>query len=68
VWTAEEAARLLGPPQLTVTQVRSLIRVAALTPVGKRRAGTRGAGRYARCYRAAELIRLYDAVEKIMEE
>jgi hypothetical protein len=68
IWTAGDAARLLGPPVLTQQQVRALIRMASLTPVGKRRVTEYGKpGRYARCYRAADLIRLFDAVEQVME-
>lgn len=59
-WSAEEASKLLGPPQLSPAQVRGLIRCAGLEPVGKRRVS--GKGRHARVYRAAELIRLFDAV------
>jgi len=67
-WTAGDAARLLGPPVLTQQQVRALIRMASLTPVGKRRVTEYGKpGRYARCYRAADLIKLFDAVEQVME-
>jgi hypothetical protein len=63
LWTAEQAAAILGPPILTPTQVRHLIRCASLQPAGKRRVSPHGmAGRHARVYKAEELIRLYDAV------
>ena len=69
VWTIADAARLLGPPQLSEAQLRSLVRMASLIPVGKRRVSVLGrAGRYARCYRAEDFIRLYDAVERVMPE
>jgi hypothetical protein len=63
LWTAEQAANLLGPPELNPAQVRHLIRCASLRPEGKRRVTANGmAGRHARVYKASELIRLYDAV------
>jgi hypothetical protein len=63
LWTVAEAASLLGPPQLTPAQVRSLVRMASLEPAGKRRTTGRGVpGRHARVYRAAELIELYDTL------
>ena len=66
LWTAEQAASLLGPPMLTPAQVRHLIRCASLQPAGKRRVTATGlAGRHARVYQAAELIRLYDAVYRV---
>jgi hypothetical protein len=68
-WTAADAARLLGPPTLTQSQVRALIRMASLVPVGKRRVTSYGqAGRYARCYRASDLIALYSTLEQVMGE
>lgn len=67
LWSAEDAARLLGPPVISVTQVRNLIRVASLAPAGKRKSTAYGSpGRYARVYQAADLIRLYDAIERVM--
>jgi hypothetical protein len=68
LWTAADAARLLGPPLLTEPQVRQLIRLAGLEPQGKRRvtrSGTSG-GRHARVYPATDLIRAFDAIEGVL--
>lgn len=70
LWTAENAAKLLGPPYLSTTQVRALIRCANLQPAGKRRTTDpwiRG-GRHSRVYRADELIRLYESLFQINPE
>lgn len=68
LWTAADAARLLGPPILTTDQVRQLVRMVGLTPVGKRRTGapTTG-GRHARVYSAEALIRAYEALYAVKE-
>jgi hypothetical protein len=66
LWTAQEASAILGPPALTPTQVRALIRCAGLEPAGKRSGASQGAGRAARVYRAADLIKLYDAVYSVI--
>lgn len=60
LWTVSDASGLLGPPQLTAAQVRSLVQLARLTPVGRRRVAR--TGRHARVYRAAELIQAYDTL------
>lgn len=63
LWTAADAARLLGPPELTTDQVRQLIRMTGLAPVGRRRtAGPHTGGRAARVYPAEALIRAYEAL------
>lgn len=60
-WTVAQAALLLGPPRLTVTQVRQLVRLHRIEPVGKRRSTRRGQpGRYARVYLATDLIKVYE--------
>lgn len=65
LWTAAEAAVLLGPPDLNPDEVRRLIRLFAIAPVGKRRTtGYRQPGRHARVYQAAELIEAYDKLSK----
>lgn len=67
-WTADDAARLLGPPQLTTVQVRQLVRMVSIKPIGKRRTSRHGtSGRYARVYRAVDLIRAFDAVYQVTE-
>lgn len=64
-WTAAEAAVLLGPPDLNTDEVRRLIRLFDISPVGKRRTtGHRQAGRHARVYLASELIEAYDKLSK----
>lgn len=58
LWTVTDAAGLLGPPQLTVAQVRQLVTIAGVAPVGKRRVST--TGRQARVYPSLALITAYD--------
>lgn len=70
LWTVVDAARHLGPvPQdpedtpvpVTVTKLRDLTRYHRLPPAGKRRSSRPGQpGRYARVYRAADFINLYE--------
>jgi hypothetical protein len=71
LWTAAEAAVLLGPPELPVERVRSLIRLTGIQPVGKRR-NTVGvmanSGRHARVYRADDLIRAYEALHGVGDQ
>lgn len=68
-WTPAEAAAILGPPHLDAAQVRQLIRLAGLEPAGKRRVTAHGrAGRHARVYPAADLIRAYEAVWGVLGE
>lgn len=68
LWTVSDAASLLGPPVLTARQVRDLVKLAGITPVGKRRVTQRGqAGRHARVYPASDLIRAYDAISRLTE-
>jgi hypothetical protein len=65
LWTIEDAARYLGSPSLTATQVRHLIAMTNMQPVGQRRPQrleTRG--RAARVYRAIDLIRAHDALSR----
>ena len=61
-WTAAQAAAILGPPDLTVTQVRQLIRLTSIEPAGRRKPGPRSRGRWPAVYAAEDLIRAYDAV------
>lgn len=68
LWTVSDAASLLGPPALTPRQVRDLVKLAGITPAGKRRVTPRGqAGRHARVYPASALIRAYDAISRLTE-
>lgn len=66
LWTVAEAACLLGPPRLTIAQVRHLIAFPpGIEPVGKRRTSPRGqAGRYARVYRAKDFIEAHDKLSR----
>lgn len=69
LWTAADAARLLGPPVLATDQVRQLIRMVGLIPVGKRRTGNpRVGGRHARVYPADALIRAYEALYMVQDD
>jgi hypothetical protein len=68
LWTARDASRLLGPPYLSVREVRELIRLTSIQPAGKRRTTSHGfSGRYARVYQAADLIRAYDAIDRVTD-
>lgn len=67
LWTVADAASLLGPPQLTPVQVRQLIKMVDLEPIGKRRVTPVGRpGRHARVYRAEALIQAYDALSRVL--
>jgi hypothetical protein len=61
-WTISEAARMLGPPTLSETQLRQLIRMVSLEPAGKQP----GNSRYVRVYKAVELIKLYEAIAGVI--
>lgn len=65
LWTVEEAAQLLGPPVLAPWQVRQLVAMWQIKPIGVRtRSGAERRGRQPRVYRALDLIRAYDAISK----
>lgn len=65
LWTVDEAAQLLGPPVLEPGQVRHLVTMWQIKPVGVRsRTGVEKRGRQPRVYRAIDLIRAYDALSK----
>jgi hypothetical protein len=65
-WSTTEAAYLLGPPQLSEEQVRQLVHLVGMQPVGKRWVKGRGT-RHVRVYRANELIRAYEAIAGVIE-
>jgi hypothetical protein len=68
LWTVAQAAVLLGPPDLNVRQVRDLVKIFGLEPVGKRRVTAVGqSGRHARVYYASEFIKAYDAIQKSLK-
>jgi hypothetical protein len=65
LWTVEEAARLLGPPCLSTIQVRQLISMWQLEPVGTRRPDRDELrGRRPRVYRAIDFIKAYDTLSR----
>lgn len=65
-WTVEDATALLDPP-MTAEQVRALIVVAGLPPVGIRPAGRKG-GRPAKTYRQADVLKAHAAVARLLAE
>lgn len=65
-WSTADAARLLGPPDLSHTQVRQLVHLAGLEPVGKKRLTGRG-GRHVRVYRSSDLIKAFNAIADILD-
>jgi hypothetical protein len=66
LWTAADAARLLGPPRLSDVDVRRIIRLLQLEPVGRRRTGAYGkSGRYARVFRSHDLICAFEALYQV---
>lgn len=65
-WTVAEAAKLLGPPQLTDAQVRFLIAAMQIQATGTRaKDGNDKRGRRPRVYRALDLIKAYDVLSKV---
>ncbi len=65
LWTVTDAARLLGPPELSPAQVRQLVKIFDIPAQGKRRVTADGrSGRHARVYEAQALILAYDAIQK----
>ena len=67
LWTVADAATLLGPPHLNEVQVRQLITMLSIEPVGKRRVTPSGTpGRHARVYQAEALIKAYDALSRVV--
>lgn len=66
-WSTADAAKLLGPPELTHAQVRQLVHLAGLEPVGKKRVTIQGrGGRHVRVYRASELIKAFNAIADVL--
>ncbi len=59
LWTVAQAAALLGPPRLSIGEVRIITK--RMEPVGKRRTAPAGQpGRCARVYNAADFITAYE--------
>lgn len=65
-WSVADAANLLGPPTLSEKQVRDLIGLLDMQPVGKRTAGPRR--RHVRVYSAIALITAFEKVAEALEE
>jgi hypothetical protein len=63
-WSVADASSLLGPPDLSEAQVRQLVRLAGLEPVGKRNAGSRR--RHVRVYPAAAFIQAFEKIATII--
>jgi 2-keto-3-deoxy-L-rhamnonate aldolase RhmA len=66
LWTVADAAGLLGPPELSTAQVRQLVQLAHIPPVGRRKAAR--TGRYARVFRAADLIQAYESLYRLQTQ
>jgi hypothetical protein len=64
-WSVSDAARLLGPPDLSDAQVRQLIHLFGFQPAGKRNGGSRR--RHVRVYDAEKLARAYAAIASVLE-
>ncbi|MEU4578949.1 hypothetical protein [Nonomuraea sp. NPDC023979] len=64
LWTIEDAARELHPV-MTAEQVRALIALAGLQPVGKRPPGPHG-GRPAKLYDGEQLRRAHAVVAALL--
>jgi hypothetical protein len=64
-WAVSDAASILGPPELTEMQVRQLIHLLDMQPVGKRSGGSRR--RHVRVYDASKLSRAYAAIASCLE-
>lgn len=65
-WSVADAARLLGPPDLTEAQVRQLVNLTGMVPKGKRFGGARR--RHVRVYDADKLAKAYHAIASVMED
>lgn len=75
LWTIADAARYLGPlpndpPTLPIPAVETKLRILTaalhLEPCGKRRTSKPGRpGRYARAYRAQDIIELYEVLGNV---
>ncbi len=63
-WTVAQAAAILGPPRLSVSDVRQLLRLHGVEPVGKRRTSVTRTGRYARVYLATDIIKAHESLSK----
>lgn len=63
-WTIDDAAALLDPA-MTHAQVRALVTIAGLKPIGKRPPGARG-GRPAAVYDVEALIRGHAVVVALL--
>lgn len=64
LWTVEDAARELHP-EMTVEQVRALVALAALKPIGKRPPGPHG-GRPAKVYDGEQLRQAHAVIAPLL--
>lgn len=64
-WTIDDAAALLNPA-MSAAQVRALVTIAGLEPIGKRRPGARG-GRPAAVYDMGALMRAHAVVVALLD-
>jgi hypothetical protein len=61
-----DAARLLGPPAWSEPQVRQLVQLLDLRPVGKRQSGARR--RHVRVYDASTMVRAHTVLSTLSQE
>lgn len=67
-WSAAEAAQMLGGGDLDARDVRNLVHLAHIAPVGKRWDVPQGkGGRHALVYNATDLIQAFDALHRLVE-
>jgi hypothetical protein len=64
-WSVSEAAAILGPPELNEMQVRQLVHLLDMQPVGKRSGGSKR--RHVRVYDATRLARAYAAIASCLD-
>lgn len=64
-WSVSDASSILGPPELNEMQVRQLVHLLNMQPVGKRSGGSRR--RHVRVYDAERLARAYAAIASCLE-
>ena len=63
-WSVSDASSILGPPDLSEMQVRQLVHLLNMQPIGKRSGGSRR--RHVRVYDASHLARAYAAIESVL--
>ena len=63
-WSVSDAAKILGPPEMSELQVRQMIHLFRFEPSGKRVGGARR--RHIRVYDASLLARAHAALASVM--